>query len=55
MPDQNTMALLTFALQVVNAMLVPAVFGVGRFVWRLDRRLYAIEVKLGMHGRASDS
>jgi hypothetical protein len=55
MPDPQLLAVLSFALQVVNVTLIPAVYAVGRFVWRLDRRLYAIEVKLGMHARANDN
>ena len=44
----------TLALQAINLLLVPAVLKAAGLLWRLDRRLYAVEVKLGMHKRVSD-
>lgn len=41
----------SFALQIVQTLLIPAMIGAGRFLWKLDRRLYAIEVELNMHHR----
>jgi len=31
---------------IINAVLIPAVAALARFLWRLDRRLYRIELKL---------
>lgn len=56
MPAPETLQALSFALQIINALLVPAVIGLGRFLYRVDRRLLVIELHLGLHGkRAADS
>ena len=54
MPDPSTLALLSFSLQVINALLLPAVVGLGRYLLRMDRRLLTIELHLGLNKRVSD-
>lgn len=36
------------ALLGVNTLLVPAVLSVGRYLWRVERRLLKIEMKMGV-------
>lgn len=56
MPDAATLQVLSFALQVVNLLLLPAVIGLGRFLLRVDKRLLVMEIHMGLHGkRAADS
>ena len=52
--DPSSLAVLSFGLQVVNTLVLPALYLIGRFLWKLDRRVYAIEVKLQMHQRSGD-
>ena len=51
-PEQ--IAAWTLILQAMQVLMIPALWGVGRFLWKMDRRLYAIELKPGMHGREGD-
>ncbi len=46
-PEHVAIAVLVLqAVQVVQ--LVPALLWLGRFLWRLDHRLYRVELKLGI-------
>lgn len=53
--DAQTLAVIGLVLQGANVLLIPAVVACVRVMWRFDRRLYAIELKLNMHQRSSDS
>lgn len=47
----ETLAVWGFALQVFTAALVPAVIAMARFLWKIDRRTYRIEIELGLDTR----
>lgn len=43
-----SMAEVQIALQVLNLLVLPAMLGVGRAWWALERRMLKIELKLGI-------
>lgn len=36
------------ALQAINALALPVMIGLGRYLWRVERRLMMVELKLGV-------
>jgi hypothetical protein len=52
--DPHTVAVLSLVFQAVNMLVLPAVIGMARYLWRVERRLLLIEHKIGLHQRADD-
>lgn len=42
------MELLQVSVQIVNLLVLPALWGTARYAFRLERRLMKIELKLGI-------
>lgn len=44
----ETLQWLSVGAQFLQILVIPAVWFVGKALWSLDRRLYAVELKLGV-------
>ncbi|WP_157125779.1 hypothetical protein [Pandoraea norimbergensis] len=47
-----TLEVAGFALSAVNVLVLPALYGIGRYLWRLERRLWRMESKLGLEDQS---